>query len=53
MQDTQPKILLIHFAAVGSGHSGNWSNYLAAITNADNLVYQLWQHIRAEITDTQ
>ncbi|MGB5531179.1 MAG: T9SS type A sorting domain-containing protein, partial [Ignavibacteriaceae bacterium] len=22
-------------------------NYLAAITNADNLVYQLWQHIQA------
>ena len=48
MQDIQPKILLIHFAAVdAAGHSGNWSNYLAALTNADDLVYQLWQHIQS------
>ena len=27
-----------------------WSidNYVSALTNADNLVYQLWQHIQAE-----
>ena len=48
MQNYQPKILLINFAAVDvAGHSGNWSNYLTAITNVDNLVYQLWQHIQA------
>ena len=47
MQNIQPKILLIHFAGVDvAGHSGNWNNYLAAITNADNLVYQLWQTIQ-------
>ena len=47
MQDFHPKILLINFAGVDvAGHSGNWSNYLAAITNADNLVYQLWQEIQ-------
>ena len=48
MQDIQPKILLIHFAAVdAAGHSGNWSNYLAALTNADELVYQICQHIKS------
>ena len=48
MQNFHPKILLINFAGVDvAGHSGNWSNYIAAITNADNLVYQLWQHIQA------
>ena len=49
MQDFHPKILLINFAEVDvAGHSGNWSNYLAAITNADNLVYQLWQKIQSD-----
>ena len=44
MQNSHPKILLINFAGVDvAGHSGNWSNYLSAISNADNLVYQLWQ----------
>ena len=48
MQNFQPKILLIHFAGVDvAGHSGNWSNYLTAITKADSLVYQLWQYIQA------
>jgi len=48
MQNFHPKILLINFAGVDvAGHSGNWNNYIAAITNADNLVYQLWEHIQA------
>jgi hypothetical protein len=48
MQNFHPKILLINFAGVDvAGHSGNWNNYITAITNADNLVYQLWQHIQA------
>ena len=49
IQDFHPKILLINFAEVDvAGHSGNWSNYLTAITNADNLVYQLWQKIQSD-----
>jgi len=48
MQNSHPKILLINFAGVDvAGHSGIWSNYITAIENADNLVYQLWQHIQA------
>jgi len=50
MQDFHPKILLINFAGVDvAAHSGNWNNYLTAITNADNLVYQLWQTIQNNI----
>ncbi len=46
MQNYQPKILVINFAEVDDvAHTGNWNNYLSAITNADNYVYQLWQHI--------
>ncbi|MCW8960722.1 MAG: T9SS type A sorting domain-containing protein [Ignavibacteriaceae bacterium] len=46
MQSYHPKILVINFAQVDiAGHTGNWNNYIAAITNADNYVFQLWQHI--------
>ncbi len=48
MQNYQPKILIINFAEVDvAGHSGNWNDYLAAITNADSLVYELWQTVEA------
>jgi hypothetical protein len=48
MQSPSPKILVINFAEVDAvGHTGNWSNYLTAITNVDNIVYQLWQTIQA------
>ena len=48
MQNDQPKILLINFAEVdAAGHSGDWNNYITAITNADNIVYQLWQTIQS------
>jgi hypothetical protein len=46
MEDYQPKILLVNFAEVDvKGHSGNFNNYLTAITNVDDIIYQLWQHI--------
>ena len=48
MSTSHPKILVINFAQVdGAGHTGNWNDYIAAITNADNYIYQLWQHIQA------
>ena len=46
MQNYSPKILVINFAEVdAAGHSGVENNYHTALTNVDNLVYQLWQHI--------
>jgi len=48
MQNNQPKILIINFAEVdAAGHSGNEVSYHNALINADNIVYQLWQHILA------
>ena len=48
MQNYQPKIIVINFAEVdAAGHSGNENSYHHALTNADDLVYQLWQHIQA------
>ncbi len=50
MSTDHPRLMIVNFAEVdAAGHSGNWSNYLAAITNADNLVYQLWQTIQDSI----
>jgi hypothetical protein len=46
MQNYHPKILVINFAEVDAiGHTGNWNDYLNAIKNVDNYIYQLWQHI--------
>ncbi|NNJ51959.1 MAG: T9SS type A sorting domain-containing protein [Ignavibacteriaceae bacterium] len=46
MQNYQPKILIVNFAEVDvAGHSNDWDDYVADISNADNLVYQLWQTI--------
>jgi hypothetical protein len=48
MQNYHPKILIVNFAEVDvAGHSNDWDDYVAAITNADYLVYQLWQTIEA------
>jgi len=47
MQTYQPKIVVINFAEVdAAGHSGDENSYHNALTNADDLVYQLWQHIQ-------
>jgi hypothetical protein len=47
MQTYQPKILVINFAEIDvAGHSGNETNYLNAIKNADSYINQLWQHVQ-------
>jgi len=46
MQDYQPKILVINFAEVDyKAHYFSWDEYLTALSDADNYIYQLWQHI--------
>jgi hypothetical protein len=48
METYQPKQILVSFSDTDKrGHSGIWSSYVNALTNADNLVFQLWQHIEA------
>lgn len=38
-----PKLIIVNFPTVDlTGHSGNWNNYINAITNVDNLIFQLW-----------
>ncbi|MDH3267719.1 MAG: sulfatase-like hydrolase/transferase [Ignavibacteria bacterium] len=42
-----PRIMLVNFPATDiKGHSGVWDDYVKALTNADNLTYQLWQKIQ-------
>ncbi|MGD8305465.1 MAG: T9SS type A sorting domain-containing protein [Ignavibacteria bacterium] len=48
METYHPRLILINLADTDrQGHSGVWSNYLNALANADNIVYQLWQHIQS------
>ena len=46
MDADHPKLILVNFPSVDrAGHSGIWDDYLSAITNVDNLLYQLWYKI--------
>ena len=46
MDTHHPRLIMVNFADTDrEGHTGNWSNYLEALTNADELVYKLWQKI--------
>jgi hypothetical protein len=48
MDTYHPRLIIVNFPDTDvKGHTGVWVNYLSALTNADNLVYQLWQHIQA------
>lgn len=45
----QPKLIIVNFPSVDvAGHTGNWDNYLSAITNVDNIVFQLWNKIQSD-----
>lgn len=46
---TPPVFTCINFASTDlEGHSGVWSNYLAAISRADSLLGELWSFIQAD-----
>ena len=48
MDTHHPKLIIVNFPDTDvKGHTGVWDDYISALTNADNLVYQLWQHIQA------
>ena len=47
MSTKKPNLLLVNFAEVDrAGDSGDSVAYNAAIINADNYIYQIWQHIQ-------
>ncbi len=49
MDTYHPPVIIVNFSSVDrAGHTGNWTSYLAAITHADLLVYQLWQKIQTD-----
>jgi hypothetical protein len=44
-----PKLILVNFAQVDQiGHTNNWPGYLAALTQVDNLILQLWNKIQSD-----
>jgi hypothetical protein len=47
MATFHPRLMIVNFPDTDvKGHTGVWSDYLNALINADNLVYQIWQHIQ-------
>ena len=49
ISDLAPHFLLMYLADVDSkGHSGEWGDYLNAISRADSLVGELWNTLQAD-----
>ena len=49
MDTYHPRLIIINFPDTDlKGHSGVFAYYVNALTNADNLVYQLWQKIQSD-----
>jgi hypothetical protein len=49
MDTYHPRLMIVNLPDTDlRGHANDWNGYLSAITNADNLVYQLWQKIQTD-----
>ena len=49
MDTYHPRLMIVNLPDTDlRGHANDWNGYLSAITNADNLVYQLWQKIQSD-----
>jgi Metalloenzyme superfamily len=47
METYHPKLVLVNFPTTDlKGHTGVWDDYVNALTNADKLIYKLWQKIQ-------
>lgn len=47
MNTYHPRLVLVNFPTTDiKGHTGVWDDYVNALTNADRLIYQLWQRIQ-------
>lgn len=46
MENNHPRLMIVNLPETDiKAHTGVWTDYVNAITNADSLVYDLWQHI--------
>ena len=49
MNTYHPRLILVNFPTTDTkGHTEIWNDYVNALTNADNLVYKLWQKIQSD-----
>ncbi|MGD8306808.1 MAG: alkaline phosphatase family protein, partial [Ignavibacteria bacterium] len=49
MDTDNPRLIIVNFPEVDTkGHLGVWDDYLAAIVNVDDLIYQLWMKIQTD-----
>jgi hypothetical protein len=44
----RPRIMMVNLPSVdAAGHSGNWTEYITALHNADSLIWNLWQTLQS------
>ena len=49
MDTYHPRLIIVNLPDTDRrAHANDWDGYLSAITNADNIVYQLWQKIQTD-----
>ncbi len=49
LDNHHPRFIWVYLADVDSyGHSGNWDEYTAALTNADSIVAALWAKLQSD-----
>lgn len=50
MESKHPQFTVMYLSNVDhAGHSGIWSNYVSAISNADQIVYDFWNTIQQDV----
>jgi hypothetical protein len=55
MDSLHPRLVLLNMGDIDSkGHTGIYADYLAAVKQADSLVYEIWKHVQGlpPYTDT-
>jgi hypothetical protein len=49
LQVHRPRLLVLNLPATDyGGHSGIWSNYVAALRRADSLIYVIWNFVQSD-----
>ena len=49
LSSNRPQIMMVNLPGIdSSGHSGRWTEYLAAIRTADSIIWNLWQTLQSD-----
>jgi predicted AlkP superfamily pyrophosphatase or phosphodiesterase len=49
LKTDRPRLVMVCFPTVDiTGHSGDWDDYVAALTEIDSLLYELWDFLQSD-----